>query len=190
MAKFSSFQAEVPPSRINIRYVKDIGDAQEKVELPLKLLLVGDYTQRPEGDSTPIEERERIQIDKNNFESVMKEMNLKLSFQVPNRLTESGDDMQIDLDIKKLRDFTPDRLVEQVPELREMIELRRLLTDLKAKVITNRDFRQALDRILAKEGKDAQHLDAIRSELGRLAPLPDTARVKIEVGNEDDDEDN
>ena len=188
MAKFSSFQNEVPPSRINIRYVKDIGDAQEKVELPLKLMLVGDYTHR--SDSTPLEERERIQIDKNNFESVMKEMDLKLAFHVPNRLSEvDGDELKVDLDIKKPGDFTPDRIVEQVPELREMIELRRLLTDLKAKVITNREFRQALDRILATEGKDAEHLETIRSELGRLAPLPDNARVNIKTGEHEEDED-
>ncbi|MEM7351092.1 MAG: type VI secretion system contractile sheath small subunit [Acidobacteriota bacterium] len=189
MAKFSSFQNEVPPSRINIRYVKDIGDAQEKVELPLKLMLVGDYAQQG-GDDTPVEERERIRIDKNNFENVMKEMNLKLSFNVPNRLSErEGDELKVALDIKKLRDFTPDRIVEQVPELREMIELRRLLTDLKAKVITNREFRQALDRILVKGGKDAEHLETIRSELGRLAPLPDNARVNIHVADDEDEDD-
>ena len=55
MAHSRSFQNEIPPSRINIRYVKKTDGAQEKVELPLKLLLLGDYTLRP--DDTPLDER-------------------------------------------------------------------------------------------------------------------------------------
>lgn len=184
MPKFSSFQNEVPPSRINIRYVKDIGGAQEKVELPLKLLLLGEY--KTEAEDTELEERERISLDMNNFKNVMKEMNLKLDFTVPNKLNDDGGDLPVELEFKKMDDFSPDRIVEQVPELREMIELRRLLKDLKARVITNRDFRRALDDLLAKDG-DAERLATVRAELSRLAPLPDAARVEIPEDQEEDD---
>lgn len=187
MAKFSSFQNEVPKSRINIRYVKDIGGAQEKVELPLKLLLVGEYgTDRPE---EPVEERERIKIDMNNFRNVMKEMNLKLSMNVANHLSEIPDDkMTVDLEFNSLKDFTPDEIVQQVPELKTMMELRSLLKDLKSRVITNRDFRRALDDLLAKDGKAKENQKAILDELSRLAPLPESAKVAIpEDPPEDDD---
>lgn len=170
--KSSSFQNEIPPSRINIRYVKDIGGAMEKVELPLKLLLLGDYTQRP--DDTLLEERERISVNKNNIGDVLREQKLHLSLLVPNRLSGHEDDeLKVELDIESFSDFTPDRLVEMVPELKEMIELRNLLKDLKARVITNRKFRLELDKILAEGQKDDARLAQLREQLDKIAPLPE-----------------
>lgn len=173
--KSSSFQNEIPKSRVNIRYVKDIGGAQEKVELPLKLLLLGDYTLR--GDDTLLEERERISVDKNNIDSVLKEQKLHLSMIVPNRLSGHKDDeLKVELDIESFKDFHPDRLVENIPELKDMIELRNLLKDLKARVITNRKFRQELDNILADGHRDDVRLAELREQLDKIAPLPKVVR--------------
>lgn len=175
MARNRSFQNEIPPSRVNIRYVKKTDGAQEKIELPLKLLLLGDYTLRP--DSTPLDERKKISVDKDNFDDVLKEQNLKLSMVVPNRLTgHDGDEFRVDLDLDSLKAFTPDEIVRRVPELAKMIEIRELLTDLKARVITNRNFRQALEKIV----KDKDQLAAISRELDRIAPLPDVIAAKDE----------
>ena len=168
MAKSRSFQNEIPPSRVNIRYVKKTDGAQEKVELPLKLLLLGDYTMRP--DDTPLDERKKISVNKDNFEDVMREQKLKLKMVVPNHLTGKGDDeMTVGMDVDSLKAFTPDELVRRVPELAKMIEIRELLSDLKARVITNRNFRQALEKIV----RDKDQLAAITRELDDIAPLPD-----------------
>jgi len=169
-----SFQKEIPPSRVNIRYVKYTGGAQEEVELPLKLLLLGDYTLRE--DDTPVEERKRINVDMTNFDSVMKEQKLKLSMIVPNRLSGLEDDeMKVELDVDSLKAFTPDEIVKNVPQLAKMLEVRNLLTDLKARVITNRKFRLALEKIIQDEGQMA----AIMKELDRIAPV-DTAAAEGE----------
>jgi type VI secretion system protein ImpB len=168
MARNRSFQNESPPSRVNIRYVKKTDGAQEKVELPLKLLLLGDYTLRSDG--TPLDERKKISVNKDNFEDVLREQKLKLSMNVPNRLTgRDGDELRVDLELSSLKSFNPDDIVRRVPELARMLEIRELLTDLKARVITNRDFRQALEKIV----KDKDQLTAITAELDRIAPLPD-----------------
>ena len=169
MARNRSFQNEIPPSRVNIRYVKKTDGAQEKIELPLKLLLLGDYTLR--SDSTPLDERKKISINKDNFDDVLREQKLKLSMNVPNRLTgkDGQDELRVDLDLDSLKAFNPDEIVRRVPELARMLEIRELLTDLKARVITNRDFRQALEKIV----KDKDQLSAITAELDRIAPLPD-----------------
>jgi len=169
MARNRSFQNEIPPSRVNIRYVKKTDGAQEKIELPLKLLLLGDYNLR--SDSTPLDERKKISINKDNFDDVLREQKLKLSMNVPNRLTgkDSQDELRVDLDLDSLKAFSPDELVRRVPELARMLEIRELLTDLKARVITNRDFRQALEKIV----KDKDQLKAVTAELDRIAPLPD-----------------
>ncbi len=165
MARARSFQNEIPPSRVNIRYVKYTGGAQEQVELPLKLLLLGDYTGRT--DDTPLEERKKISINKDNFDSVLKEQRLKVSMVVPNRLSGKEDDeMKVELDVDSLKAFTPDEIVQRVPELRKMLEIRELLTDLKARVITNREFRLALEKII----RDQTQVETILAELRQLVP--------------------
>ncbi len=161
-----SYQSEIPASRVNIKYVKYVGDATEEAELPLKLLLVGDYTQRE--DDTPLEDRKRININKNNFAAVMKEQNLSLNFNVDNLLSgEEGDEMNVDLKIESLKDFLPENIARQVPELKVLLEVRKLLQDLKGRVVNNTEFRRELDRILQDPDKAA----ALREQLEKIAPL-------------------
>ena len=162
MAK--SFQDEIPPSRVNIRYVKDTGGAQQEIELPLKMLVVGDFTMRE--DDTPLEERKRIGLDKNNYGAVLKDQKLGLDLVVPNTLSGQGD-MPVSLKFKSLNDFTPTGIANQVPELATMLEVRNLLKDLKAKVISNREFRKQLEGIV----KDKDKMESMIKELDKIAPL-------------------
>jgi type VI secretion system protein ImpB len=165
MAKNRSFQDEIPPSRVNIRYHNKV-TGQEKVELPLKLLLLGDYTFRE--DDTPLEERKKISVNKDNFASVMREQGLKLDMVVPNRISgEEDDEIRVQIDVDSLDAMTPDEVVKRIPELNKMMEVRDLLTELKARVITNRKFRLALEKIV----KDQGQLESIMQELERIAPL-------------------
>ena len=167
MAKNRSFQDEIPPSRVNIRYHNKV-TGQEKVELPLKLLLLGDYTFRE--DDTPLEERKKISVNKDNFASVMREQGLKLDMVVPNRISgEEDDEIRVQIDVDSLDAMTPDEVVKRIPELNKMMEVRDLLTELKARVITNRKFRLALEKIV----KDQGQLASIMQELERIAPLAD-----------------
>jgi len=166
-----SYQEEIPASRVNIKYVKYVGDAQEEVELPLKLLVVGDYTMRE--DNTPVEDRKRININKNNFASVMKEQNLRLNFNVKNVLSgEEGDELNIDLKIDGLEDFLPENIAKQVPELKVLLEVRKLLLDLKGRVVNNTEFRRMLSQIL----QDPQKAEALKSQLDQIAPLLEAAK--------------
>jgi type VI secretion system protein ImpB len=165
MAKNRSFQDEIPPSRVNIRYHNKT-TGQEKVELPLKLLLVGDYTFRE--DDTPLEDRKKININKDNFGDVMREQGLKLDMVVPNRISgEEDDEIRVQFDVDSLKAMAPDEVVKRIPELNKLLEVRELLTELKARVITNRKFRLALEKIV----KDQGQLESIMQELDRVAPL-------------------
>lgn len=105
-----------PRERVNIVYKPATGDAQEEKELPLKLLMMGDYTLRQ--DSTPLEERKPININKDNFSDVMKSQKLELNVNVANKLSEKeGDEMAVKLKFNTLKDFEPEQVVRQVPEL-------------------------------------------------------------------------
>ncbi|MGJ3741982.1 type VI secretion system contractile sheath small subunit, partial [Yersinia pseudotuberculosis] len=77
----SSFQNEIPKARINIKLDLHTGGAQKKVELPLKLLVMGDYSNGQE--QRPLSEREKLNINKNNFNSVLAEFQPSLKLAVP-----------------------------------------------------------------------------------------------------------
>src|SRR5436190_22804124 len=112
-----------PKERVNIVYKPATGDAQAEVELPLKILMMGDYTLR--SDSTPLEERKPVNVDKDNFNEVMAKQNLEVSMNVADKLSENaGGEMAVTLKFSSLADFGPEGVVNQVPELRKLLELR------------------------------------------------------------------
>lgn len=160
----NSFQNEIPPARVNIQLSVDKGNAQKKTELPLKLLVVGDFTQRK--DTTRIAEREKININKNNFDQVMESLDLRVKAMVPNRLKNDGSDMSIDLRIKDMKSFDPNEIVKQVPELSKLMAARNLIKDLGSNLLDNREFRKRMEGIL----KDQSAMEAILSELDEVAP--------------------
>jgi type VI secretion system protein ImpB len=139
-----------PKERINIVYKPATGGAQEEKELPLKLLMLGDFTLRQ--DDTPLEERARIGVDKDNFNKVMGSQGLGLSLAVKNRLTgEEGAEMPVNLKFNTLKDFEPESIVNQVPELNQLMELRQALVALRGPLGNVPAFRKSLEAILRDE---------------------------------------
>lgn len=139
-----------PKERINIKYIPATGDAQAEIELPLKTLVVGDF--KGHSENTPLEERSVVQVDKNNFESVMRESELNLSTTVKNKLIDDESaELSIELSFKSLADFSPDRVATQVPELNKLIELREALVALKGPLGNIPGFRERLQSIMNSE---------------------------------------
>lgn len=134
-----------PKERINIRFKPDINSAEEK-ELPLKLLMMGNYTGMRE--STLIQERKPIRIDKDNFNEVLKAHNISLPLSVKNRLAENNDEIPIELAFESLRDFDPDRIAVQIPALNKLLLVRQALIALKGPLGNAPDFRKKLQGIL------------------------------------------
>lgn len=140
-----------PKERVNIKYRPATGDAKEEVELPLKQVILGDFTMRP--DDTPLEERERININKDNFNDVMRGMDLALDVNVDDKLSEEEDaQMALSLKFDTLKDFEPEQIVNQVPELRKLLELRQALVALKGPLGNVPAFRKAMQGIIDDEG--------------------------------------
>ena len=157
-----SFQREKPPARINLFLEVDTGDAQEKLELPMRLLVMGDYMGRE--DSTPVADREILNLNKDNFETVLSSMDIKLDYTVQDTLKGGDEDMKVSLDIDSMKSFSPEEVARQVPQLNRMMAMRNLLQDLRNRIVSLPDFRKQLEKIV----KDDASLEQLTAELDQF----------------------
>ncbi|MEF3102336.1 type VI secretion system protein ImpB [Raoultella ornithinolytica] len=162
-----SFQNEIPRARVNIKLDLLTGGVQKKVELPLKLLSVGDFSNgKAEGT---LSERDKIDINKNNFNSVLANLNPQVNLTVKNTLANDGSEENVTLFFQNMKDFEPEAVARQIPQLRAMLAMRNLLRDLKSNLLDNMTFRKELEIILKDPALSAE----LRNELNALAPAQD-----------------
>jgi type VI secretion system protein ImpB len=160
----NSFQNEVPKARVNIKLDLHTGGAQKTVELPLKLMVMGDYSNGRE--QRPLSERAKVGVNKNNFDNVLADFSPALKVTVENVLADEATDTSVELNFQSMKDFEPEQVARQIPQLRALLAMRNLLRDLKSNLLDNATFRYELERIL----KDDALSDELRAELAALAP--------------------
>ncbi|MDR2579371.1 MAG: type VI secretion system contractile sheath small subunit [Fibromonadaceae bacterium] len=158
----NSYQNEIPPARINIQLSVDNGGAQKKMELPLKLLVLGDF--KMDGDESRLIEREKININKDNFDGVMQSLNVELKTSVENRLKKDNTNLPIKLKFDSMKSFEPMEIVKQVPDLNRLMAVRNLIKDLGSNLLDNREFRKKMEIIL----KDKNSMNSVLTELKAL----------------------
>jgi type VI secretion system protein ImpB len=170
----------IPKSRVTIDYVNTTGGAREKRELPLRVLMVGNYTFKERDPDDVLSERGKIRIDQRTFNEVMKKQDLSLNFTVPNRLSaEEGEEMSVNLKIDDLNSFRPEAVASQVEELNTILEIRDLLLALKSHVVSRRQFRRELEQIVKGD------LDSVLKEFAALGYLPGESEEEEETESSD-----
>ncbi|NNJ18736.1 type VI secretion system contractile sheath small subunit [Pseudomonas putida CSV86] len=154
-----------PKERINITYVPATNGEQEEVELPLRLLVTGDFTGREE--DAALEDRTAVRIDKDSFNAVMAEQGIGLRESIPSVLSENADDtLDIDLKFRSIDDFSPDAIARQIPELNKLLELREALVALKGPLGNVPAFRKQLQAMLGDEAARGQLARELETVLG------------------------
>lgn len=162
-SKSKSAGSIAPKERINISYKPAVGNAKEGVELPFKLLVLGDFTQRE--SEGPLEDKELLNLNKHNFSDVMSSLDLKLEFSVENKMSsQESDAINISLDINSLSDFEPDSIIDKVDELKAVLELRDALKALKGPIGNSPQMRKQIRQIL----EDDASRNVLKRELGLL----------------------
>lgn len=157
----SKKQSESPKERINITYSPKDGGASEELEVPFKVLVLGDFN--PNEEFTTLEDRKTLNITKNNFDNVLKDQDISIDIAVPNKLSDDKDaTIQSRIKFTKMKDFTPGNIVEQVDELRKLKELRSALMSLKGPLGNMPAFRKALSQAIENPDEAKQLL----AELG------------------------
>lgn len=159
----NSYQNEIPKARVNIKLDVHTGGAARKMELPLKLLVTGDFSNGQE--DRVLSEREKVNVNKNNFDSVLADFSPAVRLTVPDTLAGDGSEQAVNLTFSNMKDFEPEQVARQIPQLKAMLAMRNLLRDLKSNLLDNVTFRKELESIL----KDPALSDELRSELSALA---------------------
>lgn len=138
-----------PKERINIKYVPATGEEQAEIELPHKMLVLGDFGL---DDTRALEDRSVMRIDKHSFNNVLNDADVSLAMSVPSMLTTAPDaELAVSLQFKSINDFGPDIIARQVPELNKLLELRDALVALKGPLGNVPAFRKQLQHLLNNE---------------------------------------
>jgi type VI secretion system protein ImpB len=155
-----------PKERINIKYVPATGDEQAEVELPHKMLVLGDFGLE---DTRALEDRSVMRIDKHTFNNVLNDAGVSLAMSVPSALnTAPGAELAVNLQFKAINDFGPDSIARQVPELNKLLELREALVALKGPLGNVPTFRKQLQHLL----NDEQARKQLAQELNLVLEAP------------------
>ncbi len=162
-----NFEREIPKTRISISIDSHAG-ASPRTELPLKLLVLGDYSAGRAADSLP--ERKKIDVNKTNFNAVLGKLNPQITVELQSNDDDGNQDSNVMLRFRTMKDFEPDHLVQQIPDLRRLIAMRNLLSHLKLNWLGNNAFRSHLEMIL----KDPSLAASLKADLGRDCPRRDT----------------
>jgi type VI secretion system protein ImpB len=150
--------------RVQITYDVEIGDAIELKELPFVLGVLGDFTGQPEEPLARLKDRKFIEVNPDNFDQVLESMKPHLAFSVENKLSEdpNAGNLKVDLHFKSLDDFAPENVARQVKPLRELLELRSRMQDLRGNLQGN----DKLEELLRNTVSDKDKMEQLRKEMG------------------------
>lgn len=155
MAKESTQKklGRVRPPRVHITYDVETGGAIEKRELPFVVGVLADLSGNPDKPLPAIKDRKFVDIDRDNVDQVMAKIEPRLTFKVENRLSEDDTMIPVELRFKKMDDFAPAAVAEQITPLRKLMERRRSLANLRSSLMGNEKLDSMLQDVLTNTDK-------------------------------------
>jgi type VI secretion system protein ImpB len=150
--------------RVHITYDVEIGDAIELKELPFVIGVLGDFTGQPEQPLPKLKERKFTEVNPDNFDKVLEGMKPHLSLSVKNMLSEDPDapNLKADLHFSSMDDFSPENVAQQVRPLKELMDLRTRLSDLRGSLQGN----DKLEELLLEAVGNTEKLEKLKGEIG------------------------
>ncbi len=148
--------------RVQITYDVEIGDSIEMKEIPFVVGVLGDLSGNPDEPLPKLKDRKFVEIDRDNFDTVLAGMKPRLAFKVDNKLTDDDSKMAVELRFKSMDDFHPERVAEQVTPVRKLVDARKRLSDLLNKL----DGNDKLDELLQDIISNTESLEKLGAEAG------------------------
>jgi type VI secretion system protein ImpB len=152
----------VRPPRVHLTYDVEIGGAIEKREIPFVVGVMADLSGQPETPLPPLKERKFVNIDKDTFDDVLGKINPRLAIKVENRLTEDDSQLGVELRFNSMADFEPAAVARQIPALRQLLEVRTALHNLRSSLVGN----DKLESILQDMISNYEALQRVGAEAG------------------------
>jgi type VI secretion system protein ImpB len=170
MARSNSTQHKldrVRPPRVHITYDVEVGNAIEMKELPFVMGVLGDFSGQPSQPLPRLRDRKFVEVNPDNFDQVLEGMKPHLAFSVENKMSEEPDapQLKVDLHFKSMDDFSPENVVRQVKPLRDLMDLRTKLSDLRGTLQGN----DKLEEMLMDAVNDPGKRDRLKNELAKEA---------------------
>ncbi len=161
----------VRPPRVHITYDVEVGDAIQLKELPFVVGVLADLSGKPDEPLPQVKDRKFVDIDRDNFDAVLKGMKPRIAYRVDNKLADDDSKLGVELRFNDIQDFEPEQVVNQVEPLRKLAEARKKLSDLMAKMDGNDRLVELMDEVIKNTGA----LQKLNKEAG-----PETAEGKEE----------
>jgi type VI secretion system protein ImpB len=154
---------KVRPPRVNITYEVETGGAIEMKELPFVMGVLGDFSGQPAEPLAKLKERKFVEVTLENFDDVLANMKPRVAFAVANKLSDdpNAGQLAVDLTFKSMDDFAPDQVARQVKPLKELLDLRTKLADLRGTLQSN----EKLEEILQATVSDDDKMKKLKAEL-------------------------
>ncbi|MDO6610161.1 type VI secretion system contractile sheath small subunit [Shewanella sp. 1_MG-2023] len=147
--------------RVHITYDVETEGTVVKKELPFVIGITGDFSGHNTETLKPLKDRRFVQIDRDNFNDVLKRMSPQLNIAVPNTLADDDSEMNVSLKFDSMEDFEPAAIVNQVEPLKKLMETRNKLRDLMTKVDRSENLENILEEVLS----NTNSLDKLAGEL-------------------------
>jgi type VI secretion system protein ImpB len=153
----------IRPPRVNITYEVERGGAMVMKELPFVVGVISDLSGNPKESLGKLKERKFVEIDRDNFDEVLKSMTPRVQMRVDNTLTGEGE-LSVDLSFNKLADFEPEAIVNQVEPLKKLLEVRGKLKDLQSRAEGNDRLEEMLNAVIENDALRDKLKDATGAE--------------------------
>lgn len=156
MSKRESVQKKlqkIRPPRVQMTYDVEVGDAIEQKELPFVMGVLGDFSGDSEVGKKKLKDRKFVNIDIDNFDEVMKGIEPRSVYRVKNEISDDQGEFVVDLKFRAMDDFRPESIVQQIDPLRQLLEARTKLADLRNKVAINEKLEDILSEVLTSTEK-------------------------------------
>lgn len=169
-------QDKLPTSRITLTYRTNINGQEEEVDLPFRMLVLADLSLGSSKDrKVDLDERKLRSVKPGGLDDVMKDMDMSVEFQVPDRTPGgAGNALPVKLPLQKMKSFHPDEFVQHVPKLKALLMMRTLLLEMQADIDNRKDLWRTLNELYANPEERKQLLESAPFKGFESLMLPDS----------------
>jgi len=167
-----AIQDEIPKSRLTLKYKTEVNGQQEDVDLPMRFLVTGDFSQGTSKDrKVELDERRLRNFDGKNTNDVMKDMGINLDFVVDNKIDpDSEEELAVSLPFTGINSFSPAEVAKNVPKIKSLLLLKKLLNEMMTSVDNKKEFRKLLNDLMGDQDAMGKLLEELKGFEGLKLP--------------------